>query len=169
MTRPHVRLKSRRLSAFGAPIWELGLGLARESRPLGAFSDRLTHSRLTVAWAGPVIADLWTPLRWERPLGWIRLQLARLLVVAMMLAAAACTNDGTVNWHVVQTTDAASPTPSCPPGMVAYPVAADRGFVCDTAGPSSSPSPLPTGPDGKDYVPYCLPSDPPGSYCQAAP
>jgi hypothetical protein len=87
-----------------------------------------------------------------------RVLAARLLVVVMMTAAAACTNTGTVEWHVVQTTDApsSSPTP-CPYGPLA-----------DAPGcqPAPPPTPTPTGPDGKDYVPWCLPTDPPGSYCE---
>jgi hypothetical protein len=90
-----------------------------------------------------------------------RVLLSRFLIVAAIGLLAACTNTGTVNWNVVQTTDA--PAPSASP---CEPLADAPGCV---PAPSSSPSPFPSGPDGKDYVPYCLPSDPPGSYCQQAP
>src|ERR1700681_1487978 len=101
---------------------------------------------------------------WPNPLLRLRVLAARLMIVASIGLLAACTNTGTVDWTVVQTTDAASPIASsgpCPAGATLNPPPG--------CGPSSTPAPLPTGPDGKDYVPWCLPTDPPGSYCQPPP
>src|SRR5260370_3236602 len=89
-----------------------------------------------------------------------RIALTRLLITASIALLAACTNDGSVNWHVVQTTDTPAPSSSvCPAGATLNPPPG--------CGPSSTPAPLPAGPDRHGYVPSCLPSDPPGSYCQA--
>jgi hypothetical protein len=86
-----------------------------------------------------------------------RILAARLLVVAMMLAASAC--EGTVNWHATPdypvTAATPAPSPSCAP-------------LADAPG-CQPPAPAPTGPDGVDYVPYCLPGDPPGAYCEPQP
>jgi hypothetical protein len=87
----------------------------------------------------------------------LRLWAARLLMVASIALLSACESVGNVNWTVTQTTD--TPSASASPTECPY------GPLVDGPGCAPSPAPSSTPPAGVDYLPLCLPSDPPGTQC----